>query len=150
MKTINTIFSAIIFSGIFALHPSLNKGDNPITSLQHYVYGNSLNISTNSSIDKNQLEIKWICKVPNDTCQNLIIFKNGKQLNEIPSKKGNQMLLVYYNNKVIGELPQNKNSKNQAHQYRIELLSKDNSLFFKGDIYGPSSYIGASTTFASL
>ncbi len=150
MALFKNIISSSIILGIFALHPSLNKGDTPITALQHFVYGNSLRVSTNSSIDKRFIEIKWVCKVPNDTCQNLSIFKNGKQINEIPSKEGNQILLVYYNNKLVGELPQNKNTDNQSHQYSIELLSKQNSLFFKGNIQGPTPYHGAPITIASL
>ena len=145
----NIIFSAI-FLGIFALHPSLNKGNTPITDLQHLVYGNSLVISTNNSINKDSLEIKWACTEKGIICKDLIIFKNGEQINEIPSKKGNQKLAIYYWGNKIGTLQQNKVSEKQAHKYKIELLSKDNSLFFKGEITGPTPYYGAPITIASL
>lgn len=150
MTLFKNIFSTLVVLGVFALHPSMNKGETPITQLQHFVYGNTLNVLTNNSNDKNLIQVKWVCKVPNEKCQSLIVFKDGKQINEIPSKKGNQLLLVYYNNKVIGELPQYKTIANQSHQYSVELLSSNNSLFFKGGITGPSPYYGASVTLASL
>jgi hypothetical protein len=150
MTVFENIISSIVFLGVFALHPSLNKGDGPLTVLQHYVYGNSLDISTNKTIDKDLIVVKWICKGPNEGYKNLVIFKEGKQVNEIPSEKGRQILIVYYNNKVIGELPQNKRNKNQAHQYRIEILSRDNALCFKGTIEGPEPYDGAFITMATL
>ena len=150
MISIKNILSITLVAGIFALHPSLNKGNTPITYLQHFVYGNSLAISTNNAIDKNLLEVKWICETQNIACTDLVIFKNGKQINDIPSEKGNQKLVVYYNNTKIGEIPQNKTSKEQAHQYNIELLSKNNSLFFNGEIIGPSPYKGRPTTILSV
>ena len=79
-----------------------------------------------------------------------MIFKNGKQIKEIPSEKGGQTLVVYYSGKEIGTLPQDKTTSKQSHQYNIELLTKDNSLFFKGEILGPSPYFGTPITFASL
>lgn len=150
MTLFKNILSGILITGIFALHPSLNKGDNPITYLQHFVYGNSLNISTNSSIDKKMLEVTWMCETENIACKDLVIFKDGKQVNEIPSEKGNQKLVVYYNQNKIGEIPQNKTTKKQSHQYRIELLSKNNSFFFNGEIIGPSPYKGRPTTILSI
>ncbi len=150
MTTLKNIISSSVFIAIFALHPSLNKGDNPITSFQHLVYGNSLKISTNKLIDKNLIRVKWVCKTPNDSCKNLLIFEHGEQVNQIPSEKGNQILLVSYNDKVIGELPQKKLTKNQSHQYKIELLGNENSLFFKGNIEGPTPYSGAPVTIATL
>ena len=143
------IYPAIVF-GILALHPSLNKGNSPITLLQHYAYGNSLSVSTNSSINKKLIKIKWVCKTANESCKNLIVYKNGKCVNEIPSNQGLQTLVVYYNDKIIGKLPQFKETANQSHQYYIELLSENNSFFFKGEINGPSSFRGASKTIASL
>jgi hypothetical protein len=150
MTLFKNIISSTIILGVFALHPSLNKGNTPITNLQHLVYGNSLVISTNNSINKDSLEIKWTCTEKGIVCKDLIIFKNGKQINEIPSKKGNQKLAIYYLGNKIGTLRQDKLSEKQAHKYKIELLSKDNSLFFKGEITGPTPYFGAPITMASL
>ncbi|PCJ22795.1 MAG: hypothetical protein COA97_12955 [Flavobacteriales bacterium] len=150
MTLFKNILSTILITGIFALHPSLNKGETPITYLQYFVYGNSLDISTSNTIDKNLLEIRWMCKTQNIACKDLVIFKNGKIINAIPSEKGNQKLVVYYNHRKVGEIPQNKTIKAQAHQYRIELLSKNNSLFFKGEIIGPSPYKGRPTTILSV
>ncbi len=154
LKTTMTLFknilSTVLIAGIFALHPSLNKGNTPITYLQHFVYGNSLSISTNNIIDKNLLEIKWVCETQNITCKDVVIFKDGKQINDIPSEKGSQKLIVFYNDKRIGEVPQTKATKKQAHQYKIELLSKNNSLFFSGEIIGPSPYKGPPTTILSV
>jgi hypothetical protein len=150
MTLVKNILTAVLVTGIFALHPSLNKGNTPITYIQHFVYGNTLDVSTNSSIDKSLIEIKWICEDDETDCKDLTIFKNGKQLNDIPSEKGAQKLVVYYDNNKIGEIPQSKAIKRQAHQYKIELLSKNNSLFFNGEIIGPSPYKGRPTTILSV
>jgi len=150
MTLIKNILASFLIVGIFALHPSLNKGNTPITYLQYYVYGNTLNLSTNNSIDKNLLEIKWVCEAKNTNCKDLVIYKNGKQINDIPSERGNQKLIVIYNQHQIGEVSQDKTSAKQANQYNIELLSQNNSLFFKAEIIGPSPYNGRSTTVASL
>jgi hypothetical protein len=150
MTLFKNILSTVLVSSIFALHPSLNKGNTPITYLQHFVYGNSLTVSTNENIDESLIQIKWVCEAKDVLCEDIVVFENGKQINDIPSEKGSQILLVYYNGKMIGEVPQNKTIKNQAHQYNIELLSKNNSLFFKGEITGPSDYHGSPVTIASL
>ena len=150
MTLSKNILSILFFSGIFALHPRLNKGNTPITYLQHFVYGNPLTVSTNENIDKNLLEIKWVCESKDVLCKDLVVYKNGKQINKIPSEKGSQILLVYYNSQMIGEIPQNKSVKNQSHKYNIELLSKNNSLYFKGEIIGPSDHHGAPVTIATL
>ncbi|MDG1476863.1 MAG: hypothetical protein P8Q14_06930 [Vicingaceae bacterium] len=150
MTSLRNIITASVVAGIFALHPSLNKGDNPITDLQHYVYGNSLNISTNNTINRNLLEIKWLCETNDTPCSDLIIYSKGFQINEIPSVKGNQKLIVSYKNKIIGEIPQSKTSKNQSHDYNINFSADKNTLFFKGEIIGPSPHQGAPVTIASL
>jgi len=150
MTSLRNIITASVVAGIFSLHPSLNKGDNPITDLQHYVYGNSLNISTNNTINRNLLEIKWLCETNDTPCSDLIIYSKGIQINEIPSVKGNQKLIVSYKNKVIGEIPQSKTSKNQSHDYNINFSADKNTLFFKGEIIGPSPHQGAPVTIASL
>lgn len=150
MIFLKNIITIILVLGVFALHPSLNKGDTPITSLQHFVYGNSLNISTNNTVDKKLLAIKWICETQDDPCNELIIFKNGVQLNKIPSAKGNQKLVVFYNNEMIAEIPQNKTTKNQSHDYNLDFYIENNKLLFKSNIDGPSSYQGTSIAIASL
>jgi hypothetical protein len=150
MTSIRNIITASIVAGVFALHPSLNKGDNPITDLQHFVYGNALNISTNNIANRNLLEVKWLCETNETPCNDLVIFKNGIQINEIPSVKGNQKLIILFNGNLVGEIHQNKSNKNQAHDYNINFSSEDNTLIFKGEIIGPSPHQGASTTIASL
>ncbi|OFY89359.1 MAG: hypothetical protein A3K10_17775 [Bacteroidetes bacterium RIFCSPLOWO2_12_FULL_31_6] len=150
MTYFKNILSSLLIVGIFALHPSLNKGETPFTYLQHFVYGNSLTISTNSAINKNLLEVKWICETQNITCKDLVVYKNGKQINDIPSERGKQKLIVFYNQNKIGEISQNKTTEKQAHQYNIELLSKNESLFFSGEIIGPSPYKGPPTSILSV
>lgn len=150
MTYFRNIFISLLIVGIFALHPSLNKGATPFTYLQHVVYGNSLNISTNSAINKNLLEVKWMCETQNITCKDLVIYKNGKQINDIPSERGKQKLIVFYNQNIIGEISQDKTTESQAHQYNIELLSKNESLFFSGEIIGPSPYKGPPTSILSV
>ena len=150
MTLTKNIIVLTLFAGVFALHPSLNKGDTPITSLQHYVYGNTLNVSTNNTINSKLLEIKWLCETSNTPCKDLIIYSNGTQVNEIPSVKGNQKLVVLYQGKMIGEIPQTKTNKNQSHEYNISFSADKNTLFFKGKIIGPSPYQGAPVTIASL
>lgn len=150
MTFLKNISTVIIVLGVFALHPSLNKGNTPITSLQHFVYGNTLNISTNNSINKNLLEVKWLCDTQSEPCTELVIFRNGIQVNKIPSAKGNQKLVVFYNKELIGEIPQTKTSKNQAHDYNLSFSKKDNQLVFKGEIIGPSPHQETEVIVASL
>lgn len=153
MSNIKNIFVLLGVLGIFALHPSLNKKGSPVTYLQYMVYGNSLEVSYNDAIDLSQVQIKWVCETQTAVCNDLIIYENGKQINEIPFEKGNQKLVVYYKDNKIGEIDQNKTSSNQAHQYKIDLLANNNGLFFNGEIIGPSSSKGPSIkipTIASL
>jgi len=150
MTSIRNIITTSIVVGVFALHPSLNKGDTPITYLQHFVYGNALNISINNTINRNLLEVKWLCETNETPCNDLVIFKNGTQVNEIPSVKGNQKLIILYNGDLVGEIYQNKTVKNQAHDYNINFSSKDNTIVFKGEIIGPSPQYEGSEIIAAL
>lgn len=150
MSNFKNIFAILTVVSIFALHPSLNKGDSPISYLQYLVYGNSLNVSSSETIDLNQLQIRWVCETQSATCNDLVIYENGKQVNGIPFEKGNQKLVVYYQDNKIGEVIQNKSNSKQAHQYTINLDAKNNSLFFNGEITGPASYKGTPTTISSL
>jgi hypothetical protein len=150
MTLIRNIITTSIVAVIFALHPSLNKGDTPITYLQHFVYGNALNISTNNTIDRDLLTVKWLCETNETPCNDLVIFKNGIQTNEIPSVKGNQKLVILYNGEIVGEIPQHKTTENQSHDYNINFSKDNNTLIFKGEILGPSPHSGNPTTIASL
>jgi hypothetical protein len=96
MNSFKTIISAITSIGVVILHPSLNKGDNPITDIQDYVYGNSIRISTDRLIDKKLIGLKWVYKIQKDTSKDLLIFKDGNQINEIPSEKEAQKLASFY------------------------------------------------------
>ena len=135
---------------VFALHPSLNKGKTPITYFQYLVYGNSLDVVSSSSVDLELLEIRWVCEEADVMCSDMIIFKEGEQVNKIPFEKGNQSLVVYYAGYRVGEISQDKAIKQQSHQYKIELLAKDSRLFFNGEIEGPSPYQGPSITISSV
>jgi hypothetical protein len=121
MFNLKSILTTLIIAGVFALHPSLNKGNNPITNLQHFVYGNSLNISTNKTINRNLLEVKWLCETNDTPCSDLDIFRNGAQTNEIPSVKGNQKLVLFYAGEKIGEIHQKKIC--QKSSTRLQYLS---------------------------
>ena len=144
------IFVSLGVVSIFALHPSLNKGNSPVTYFQYLVYGNSLNVTYNDAVDLSLLQIKWECESESVICSDMMIYENGKQINKIPFEKGTQKLVVYYNNNRIGEVTQNKTTKKQAHQYKINLSAKNNSLFFNGDIIGPSPHRGPYVTSVSL
>jgi len=151
MISLKNILTAVFIISIFALHPSLNKGKSPITYLHYFVYGNDLHISYNSSIDKEKVFIKWACEDESIDCNELVIFENGKQINNIPFEKGKQKLVVYYNNTLIGSLNQNKAAKTHAHQYNIQLKAIADILTFNGEIIGPaSSKISGSVSIAEL
>ena len=64
----------------------------------------------------------------------------------MPSEVGTQKLLVYYFDSYIGEIQQEKIQKQQAHQYHVKLSSKNNTVFFNGEIEGPASYKSPSVT----
>jgi len=118
MKSAKNIICYVTFFSVFILHPSLNRGENLITHLQYLVYGNSIDLSYDDSIDKNEIDVK---------------------VNKIPFEVGNQKLVVYYKNRMIGTLTQNKSIRKQAHQYSIRLKYKErNALIFNGKITGPS------------
>ena len=138
MISFRDILSAIIVLSVFALHPSLNKGDTPVTYLHYLVYGNTVNVSYNNTIDKNKIIVKWECENQYIDCTELTIIKNGKQINKVPFEQGNQKLVVYYDGRMVGNLPQEKAIKNHAHKYTIDLKAKSNLITFKGNISGPS------------
>jgi hypothetical protein len=138
MTIFKNILTAVLVIGIFALHPSLNKGETPITYLQYFVYGNSVKLSYNATINKDKIFVKWACEDKNLDCNELIIYDKGEKINEIPFERGNQKLEVYYNNMLIGTLNQNKLIRAQAHNYNIQLNSNAELITFKGEISGPS------------
>lgn len=151
MLSIKNILTAVFVFGIFALHPSLNKGESPITHLHYFVYGNDFNFSYNANINKEKVLIKWACEESTVNCNDLIIYQNGKKINEIPFEKGHQKLIVYYNNKLIATLPQTKSAKTQAHQYNISLTAVADMITFNGEIIGPAaSKISKNISFADL
>lgn len=146
MISFKNILTSVFVIGIFALHPSLNKGENPITYLHYFVYGNDFNLSYNNSIDKDKILIKWACENANSNCKELVIYQNGEKINDIPFEQGNQALIVYYNNRVIGDLKQTKTNKAQSHQYNISLESESELITFNGKIIGPAAYEISETT----
>lgn len=146
MTSIKNILTAIFVFGIFALHPSLNKGENPITYLHYFVYGNDVNLSYNNEIDKEKIMIKWACENDNVNCKELMIYQNGEKINDIPFEAGNQTLIVYYNNRMVGVLNQNKTNKTQSHQYNIDLQSEEELITFNGKIIGPAANEVSETT----
>lgn len=123
---------------IFALHPSLNKGHTPITYIQYLVYGNTLQLSYDNFVNKNNIKIKWECENNEANCKELLIYNRGKKVNDIPFEKGKQQLVVYYSNVKVGILYQNKRYGKQAHKYIVSLNSDLNHVLMKGIIEGPS------------
>lgn len=138
MFSIKNIFVSLLVVTIFSLHPSLNKGDSPITALHYYVFGNHFDLSFKNLANHKAIKVKWSCESNDADCQELVIYQNGKTLNEIPFEKGPQRLTVYYNNELIGTLDQNKLKKAQAHNYRIKVIEEDNRIKCMGEIEGPS------------
>lgn len=145
MSYFKNILTISLVTGIIVLHPSLNKGDNLITRIQYIVYGNSLNVDLSPTINRKDLKIEWISGI-----DELTVFEEGKKINEIPSVEGHQELLVFYQNRYIGKIEQDKFSKFQAHQYIINLSSKNNTVFFNGEIIGPSGYKSPSITVPNI
>ena len=145
MTTFKNTLTTLLVAGIFALHPSLNKGKTPITYLHYFVYGNSIKLDYNTSINKEKIFIKWACEDKNLECNELIIYDKGEKVNEIPFEKGNQKLEVYYNHILIGTLNQNKLVKAQAHNYNIKIDFNNHLISFKGEIIGPSPAVCSQT-----
>mgnify|MGYP007043492767 CR=1 FL=1 len=143
MSILKNILTITVVAGILVLHPSLNKGDTPISFLQHLVYGNTLTLDLSSSIDSKAMRVVWVNETLN---AELVVFEKGEMINEVPSEIGNQKLLVYYFDSYIGEIQQEKTKKYQAHQYHVKLSSKNNTVFFNGEIEGPVSYKSPSIT----
>lgn len=143
MNILKNILLYSCISTIFVLHPGLNKGNNFITELQYYVYGNSLELLINSEINTNRLSVIW--KSIEDDSE-VIIYTNGEEINKIPSATGEQKLVVYYNNRIIGKIDHYKSTKNQAHKYHLSINSKNDAVFFKGEVIGPSAFKSPATT----
>lgn len=143
MNFIKNILLYSSISAIFVLHPGLNKGDNIITEIQNFVYGNSLELLVNSEINKNQLQVIWESK---EDKSSILIYENGKEINKIPSSIGNQRIVVLYNHNVIGKIEHYKPTKNQAHKYNLSINSKNQAIFFKGEILGPAHIKSPATT----
>lgn len=141
MRYFKNILLSILVFGVFALHPSMNKQENPFSYLHYLAYGNSLKLKYDSTIDKNQITIKWICEKEAISCKEITIMKDGKKLNNIPFESGKQQLVVFYQDKIVGTIQQNKLLKNQAHNYYLELISDKSpySIIFKGSIFGPAA-----------
>lgn len=139
MTSLKNILTAVFVIGIFALHPSLNKGESPITYLHYFVYGNDFNLSYSGDIDKEKVMVKWVCENTNANCKELVIYKNGKKINDIPFEKGNQALSIYYNNRLVGTIHQEKTNKIQAHQYKVSLKAASNLILLDGEIIGPAA-----------
>lgn len=147
MNIVKNILLYSCISAIFVLHPGLNKGNNFITELQYYVYGNSLELLINSEINTNRLSVVW--KSVEDDSE-VIIYTNGEEINKIPSITGKQKIIVYYNNRAIGKIDHYTTLKNQAHKYHLSIHSKNQDIFFKGEIIGPSAFKSPATTTLSL
>ncbi len=143
MSILKNILTIIVVAGILVLHPSLNKGDTPISYLQYLVYGNSLTLDLSPTIDNKAIKVLWVNE---DLSEELIVFERGEIINEVPSEIGNQKLSVYYFDSFIGEIQQEKTKRFQAHQYHVKLSSKNNTVFFNGEIEGPASYKSPSVT----
>ncbi|PKP47150.1 MAG: hypothetical protein CVT95_06020 [Bacteroidetes bacterium HGW-Bacteroidetes-12] len=152
MRYFKNILLSILVFGVFALHPSMNKQENPFSYLHYLAYGNSLKLKYDSTIDKNQITIKWICEKEAISCKEIIIMKDGRKLNSIPFEIGKQQLVVFYQNKMVGTIQQNKLVKNQAHSYYLELIANEllNSIEFKGTVFGPAASDSYSLTTTNL
>lgn len=143
MTLLKNILTITVVAGILVLHPSLNKSDSPISYLQYLVYGNTFTLDSSPSIDKKEVKVVW--ENLNES-KELVVFEEGKFTNEIPAEVGQQKLSVYYNDSFIGEISQDKIKKFQAHHYYIKLSSKNNTVFFNGEIEGPVSYKSPAVT----
>lgn len=143
MNIVKNILLYSCISAIFVLHPGLNKGNNFITELQYFVYGNSMELLLNSEINTNKLSIVWQSAEENSE---VIVYRHGEEINKIPSATGEQKLVVYYNNKIIGKIDHYKSTKNQAHKYLLSINSKSDAVFFKGEVIGPSAFKSPATT----
>ena len=132
------IFVSILVVSIFSLHPSLNKGDSPIIMLHYYVYGNNFDLSLSDVEDQNAVKVRWSCENNDGDSKDLIIYENGKVINDIPFEKGAQRLTVYYNDQLIGTLDQDKLKKLHAHQYKIRVSADEDKIKCVGNIYGPA------------
>ncbi len=145
----NFVKHILIYSGISAivlLHPSLNKGNNFITKLQHYVYGNSFFMNVNPDINTTNLKVLWVGIEKNKEIKKLLIYLNGKEINNIPPALGQEQLIVYYNNHIVGKINHTVTAQDQSHQYNLSISSKNGAIFFKGEINGPSPMISPATT----
>ena len=81
---------------------------------------------------KRLLQIKYPPKLMRDT-----IFKNGKQVMDIPYDYGKQRLAIYYDNNFIGELGHWQTNHYHVHDYSIRLRRHKGIVSLGGKISGP-------------
>ena len=62
MSILKNILTISVVAGILVLHPSLNKGDTPISYLQYLVYGYSFTLDLSPSIDNKAIKVLWVNK----------------------------------------------------------------------------------------
>jgi hypothetical protein len=124
--------------------------------LNYIFHDNQLNVSCSNNLDENKIvimfenEIALIQNRDSEKARRLLIlnkraytlmrdtiFKNGKQVMNIPYDYGKQRLAVYYNNKFIGELSHWQTNHYHVHDYTVEIKEHKGIVVCTGKISGP-------------
>jgi hypothetical protein len=155
LKILLFLFLGGVLSICILLHPSFNGSGKAVNYLHYLVWGNQLNVSSSNKLDQRKIKIEFeneiaILQIKNpeeaayliasDTRNKLIrkvIYKNGKQLCDIPYDYGKQRLNVYYDNVKIGSLGHWRTNGYHVHTYTINLVKKNGKISIKGSIKGP-------------
>ena len=137
MRLFKNILVCVIVLGIFALHPSMNKGNNVFTYLHYVVYGNSFNLSIEDENIKDNLKVVWENIDPDGKLNQVTVYENSKSINKIPAEVGQQQLVVYYHNTRLGVVGHQKELKELSHKYNIDIEVEQRELTVLGEIEGP-------------
>lgn len=152
-KLIIAIFLSITL--IYFSLPFFNGSNRYFNYLNYIFWGNQLDVSCTEDLNKNNIaiifenEIALIQNRDNERAIRLLhskhppklirdtIFKNGKQLMDIPYDYGKQRLAVYYNNEFIGDLGHWQTNHYHVHDYTIRLKGYKGIITLNGKIAGP-------------
>jgi hypothetical protein len=133
------------------LIPALNGKNKIISYIQYFVYGNVIDIHTDDNLDINKVTLVFknekqltIDRIPSyqdrnpyNKAMNVVIFKEGKQIQNIPYDYGKQDVQILYNNIEIGRLGHWQTNKYYSHRYYIHIFYENQKISFTGKIKGP-------------
>jgi hypothetical protein len=154
-KILLIVLAVLVLLPLALLHPSFN-GKHPLLTYYHHItWGDVLEVSGNENVDLDALEIVFKNELQMDQEKyihdprsydrerskpmNVVIYKNGEQVNDIPYAYGKQVLVVIYNKVEIGRLRHWQTNSYHSHRYSIDLMQVNGMITCTTRIEGPDA-----------